>query len=74
MKLERLESNYGGQRSRSQSLTTHSKKNFVPGPNEPDIRRRRLLKEINNDLSDRNKSVRGVGKKIEQLKSFERVL
>ena len=44
--------------------------NFVPGPNEPDTRRRRLLAEIDNDLSDINKSVCGIGEKVEQLKSL----
>ncbi len=47
---------------------------FVPGPSETDIRRRRLLAEIENDLSDISGSVCGIGEKIEQLKSFESIL
>lgn len=45
--------------------------NFVPGPNEPDIQRRRLLKEIDNDLSCVSRRVCRIGEKIEQLKTFE---
>ena len=45
---------------------------FVPGPNTTDIRRRRLLTEIDSDLSDISGSVCGIGEKIEQLKTFER--
>ena len=45
---------------------------FVPGPNTTDIRRRRLLAEIDSDLSDISGSVCGIGEKIEQLKTFER--
>ena len=48
--------------------------NSVPGPNEPDIRRRRLIIEIDSDLSDVSKGVCGIGEKIEQLKSFESIL
>lgn len=48
--------------------------NFVPGPNELDILRERLLTEIDNDLSEMNESVCRIGEKIEQLKAFERVL
>ena len=46
----------------------------VPGPNITDIRRRRLLTEIDSDLSDVSKGVCGIGEKIEQLKSFESIL
>ena len=42
---------------------------FVPGPNMPDIQRRRLLAEIDSDLSDISESVCGIGEKIEQLKN-----
>ena len=45
---------------------------FVPGTNTTDIRRRRLLAEIDSDLSDISGSVCGIGEKIEQLKTFER--
>ena len=38
-----------------------------------DIRRQRLLAEIDNDLSNISGSVCGIGEKIEQLKSFESV-
>ena len=48
--------------------------NSVPGPNEPDIRRRRLIIEFDSDLSDVSKGVCGIGEKIEQLKSFESIL
>ena len=48
--------------------------NFMPGPNEPDTRCRRLLEGINDDLSDINESVCRIGEKIEQLKSFEGIL
>ena len=44
----------------------------VPGPNITDIRRQRLLTEIDSDLSDISGSVCGIGEKIEQLKTFER--
>ena len=43
----------------------------VPSPNMLDIQRRRLLEEIDNDLSDISESVCGIGEKIEQLKSCE---
>ena len=46
--------------------------NSVPGPNITDIRRQRLLAEIDSDLSNINGSVCGIGEKIEQLKTFER--
>ena len=46
--------------------------NSVPGPNITDILRRRLLAEIDNELSNINGSVCGIGEKIEQLKTFER--
>ena len=46
--------------------------NSVPGPNITDIRRQRLLTEIDSDLSNINGSVCGIGEKIEQLKTFER--
>ena len=46
--------------------------NSVPGPNITDIRRQRLLTEIDSDLSDISGSVCGIGEKIEQLKTFER--
>ena len=46
--------------------------NSVPGPNITDIRRRRLLAEIDNNLSNINGSVCSIGEKIEQLKTFER--
>ena len=42
----------------------------VPSPNITDIRRRRLIAEIDNDLSDIGGSVGGIGEKIEQLKSL----
>lgn len=45
--------------------------NSVPGPNESDIRRRRLIAEIDSDLSGVSEGVCGIGEKIEQLKSFE---
>ena len=48
--------------------------NSVPGPNESDIRRRRLIIAIDSDLSDVSKGVCGIGEKIEQLKSFESIL
>ena len=48
--------------------------NSVPGPNITDIRRQRLLTEIDNDLSNISGRVCGIGEKIEQLKSFESVL
>ena len=48
--------------------------NSVPGPNEPDIRRRRLIIEFDSDLSDVSKGVCGIGEKIKQLKSFESIL
>ena len=41
----------------------------VPGPNMADIQRRRLLAEIDSDLSDISESVCGIGEKIEQLKN-----
>ena len=42
--------------------------NSVPSPNMADIRRRRLIAEIDSDLSDISESVCGIGEKIEQLK------
>ena len=48
--------------------------NSVPGPNESDIRRRRLIIAIDSDLSDVSKGVCGIGEKIERLKSFESIL
>ena len=48
--------------------------NSVPGPNESDIRRRRLIIAIDSGLSDVSKGVYGIGEKIEQLKSFESIL
>ena len=48
--------------------------NSVPGPTESDIRRRRLIAEIDCNLSDVSKGVCGIGEKIEQLKSFESIL
>ena len=44
--------------------------NFIPGPNEPDIQCRRLLEGINDDLSDANESVCGIGEKVVQLKAL----
>ena len=46
---------------------------FVPGPSMTDIRRRWLIAEIDNDLSNTSGSVCGIGEKIEQLKLFESV-
>ena len=48
--------------------------NSVPGPNQSDIQRRRLITEIDSNVSDVSKSVCGIGEKIEQLKSFENIL
>ena len=48
--------------------------NSVPGPNQSDIQRRRLITEIDSNVSDVSKSVCGIGEKIEQLKSFESIL
>ena len=48
--------------------------NSVPGPNQSDIQRRRLIAEIDSNVSDVSKSVCGIGEKIEQLKSFESIL
>ena len=48
--------------------------NSVPSPNVADIQRRRLIAEIDSDLSDLSEGVCGIGEKIEQLKSFESIL
>ena len=48
--------------------------NSVPGPSESDIRRRRLIAEIDRGVSGLSKDVCGIGEKIEQLKSFESIL
>ena len=53
---------------------TDAQMKFVPDPSETDTRRRRLIAEIDNDLSDISGSVSGIGEKIEQLKSFESIL
>ena len=50
-----------------------AQENSVASPNITDIRRRRLIAEIDNNLSDISGSVCGIGEKIEQLKSFESV-
>ena len=49
-----------------------AQENSVPVPNTTDIRRKRLIAEIDNDLSDISESVCGIGEKIEQLKTFEK--
>ena len=51
-----------------------AQENAVPSPNITDTRRRRLIAEIDSDLSDISGSVCGIGEKIEQLKSFESIL
>ena len=48
--------------------------NFVPSSSITDIRRRRLLSEIESDLSDISRSVCRIGEKIEELKSLEGIL
>ena len=45
--------------------------NSVPSPNMIDIQHRRLLAEINENLSDLSRGVYGIREKIEQLKTFE---
>ena len=77
MKLERLEKH--SQRladalSEFDDAFVDAQENFVPSPSITDIRRRRLLSEIESDLSDISGSVCGIGEKIEQLKSFEGTL
>ena len=47
-----------------------AQENAVASPNITDIRRRRLIAEIDNDLSDISRSVCGIGEKIEQLKNL----
>lgn len=47
---------------------------FVPSPNIADISRRRLLTEIDSNVSNVSVSVADIAEKIEQLKSFEGVL
>ena len=74
MKLERLEEQFRRSAVAFSELNDAFKdaqRNFIPGPNEIDIQRERLLTEINNDLSDLNESVCGIGEKIEQLRTFE---
>ena len=77
MKLERLEKQLrrsGVEFSKLDDVFRETQDNFIPGPNESDTRCRRLLEEINDDLSDINESVCGIGEKIEQLKTFEGIL
>ena len=51
-----------------------AQENSVPVPNINDIRRRRLIAEIDNDLSDISGSVCGIGEKIEQIKTLGGIL
>ena len=51
-----------------------AQENSVASPNITDIRRRRLIAEIDNDLSNISGSVCGIGEKIEQLKSLKGIL
>ena len=46
----------------------------VPGPNQSDIRCRRLIAEIDSGVSGLSEGVCGIGEKIEQIKSFENIL
>ena len=76
MNLERLEKHL--QRlsevlSEFDDALVDAQENFVPSPSITDIRRRRLLTEINSDLLDISGSVCGIGEKIEQLKSLENI-
>ena len=51
-----------------------TRKNFLPSPNMRDRQRKKLLKGIDRDLWEINKSVCEIGEKIEQLKSLERTV
>ncbi len=51
-----------------------AQENSVASPNITDIRRRQLLRGIDNDLSNISGSVCGIGEKIEQLKSLKGIL
>lgn len=46
----------------------------VPSPSSADIQRRRLLAEIDSDLSELDQGVVGIGEKVEQLKSLDGIL
>ena len=77
MKLERLEKHLqrlADALSELDDALEDTQMNFVSGPNEPEKRRERLLAEIDNDLSDIESSVCGIGEKIEQLKSLDGIL
>ena len=50
-----------------------AQENFMPSPSITDIRRRRLLLEIDDGAVDISGIVCGIEEKIEQLESFENI-
>ena len=75
MNLERLEKHLqrlSDTLSEFDDALIDTQENFVLSPSVTDIRRRRLLSEIDSDLSDISGNVCGIGEKIEQLNFFEK--
>ena len=77
MKLERLKNHLqrlSDALSEFDEVLVDARMSCVPSPNALDIQCRKLLMGIDSELSDISGNVCGIGKKIEQLKSFEGIL